>query len=283
MKLYIYQSYYEENQKIDLDVRNFIPYDNVINAEPLLREQPLHKKIYEKHFEEPDAYWGLVSWKWALKTRSTGTFFTKWIKDNPGYDLYFVDPHIVNAAGFKNPFIDGDVSHPGLMDFSQRMVEKLNLSIDLKRDGFHPDLFSTCTFWVGNKTFWDGWFAFWDQCVELAKTEKDLHQFMFGYSDKRHLGFRVINYPFIHERFISFYLYAQNNLRWIKYSYDSKIFYNKVIMDNEFGPDQGALVFYKLMYLLNKKINFCGKSLIKAMSDEQFGHKSPNRTPDGSI
>ena len=279
MKVAIYQSYYTKEQTINLDYRNFIPFDNTENAQPQLREYPLHKKIYEKHKEDKDTHWGLVSWKWGEKIKSDGTFFVRWIKNNPGYDLYFIDPHIQEAAAFKNPFVNGDISHPGLMEFNRRLLKKLNLDIDLDHDGFHPDLVSTCTFWIGNRKFWNGWFSFFEECTQIIKNDRDLFEFAYGPSLKLHLGRPVINFPFIHERLISFYLYKQRNNRWIKYPYDSTAFYNKLTL--EYG-DSG-LVFYKTLYLLQKKEAYCGNKLIKPMTDEEFGHKSKIRTPDGTI
>ena len=283
MKLSIYQSYYQNGQRIELDAKSFIPFDNTKNVEPQMREYPLHLQLYEKHKEEQDAYWGLVSWKWSFKMRATGNFFVNWIKKNPSYDLYFIDPHIVNAAAFKNSFIDGDISHPGLLTFSQKLIDELGLKIDLKRDGYNPNLFSTCTFWVGNVNFWNAWYEFWNRCLSIVESNPAMKRYMFGYGLKTHLGQWVINFPFIHERFISIFLYSQSNLKWIQYPYDSPVFYNKVVQDNEHGGESGALVFYKLMYLLNKKTIHCNNKLIVPMSDKEFGHKSNTRTPDGLV
>ena len=280
MKLSIYQSYYLESQKKLLD-KAFIPFDNTANPAPLLREQPIHSQLYEKHQDETDHHWGLVSWKWHEKTKAEGKFFVEWIESNPGYDLYFIDPNIFDIAVYKNTFINGEISHPGLLKFSQALIDKLGMKIDLLKDGFHPSIFSTCTFWIGNSKFWNRWFQFWMKCNRIIIEDSSMNEFMYGFSKKPHLGQKVIHYPFIHERLISLYLAQETDLKWIQYPLDSKYYHWK--LENDFekrGANNGSYVFYRMMYLIHKKMMHCGDNLIVKMSDKDFGHDSLFRFPE---
>jgi hypothetical protein len=279
MEISIHQSYYEIQQKIVLDPL-FIPYNNIINPTPQLREHPLHVKLYDMHKNNSKCHWGLVSWKWREKIGASGGFFLDWIKTNPGYDLYFIDPNMIEAAVYKNTFINGDISHPGLLKFTQELLNKLEIDINLLNDGFHPSLFSTCTFWVGNKKFWDRWLTFWRKCLDIVEQDKKMHTFMYGFSRKTHLGHPIINYPFVHERMISIFLSQQKNLKWIQYPFDSNFFHFKIT--KQFGErnDKGSHIYYRSMYLIQKKLLHCGSNLVVEMPEMQFGHDSPFRFPE---
>jgi hypothetical protein len=277
MQVSIHQSYYEDRQTILLDP-SFIPFNNVINKTPQLREYPLHVKLYDMHKNNPKDHWGLVSWRWQQKIGTSGKFFLDWIQNNPGHDLYFIDPCIVEAAMYKNTFINGDLSHPGLLKFTQALLDKLEIDIDLLNDGFHPSLFSTCTFWVGNKKFWDRWFAFWRKCLEIVEQDKQMYSFMYGFAKKTHLGHPIINYPFVHERMISIFLSQEKNLKWLQHPFDSNYFHYK--MTEQYGMNKGAYAYYRSMYLIHKKMLHCGSRLIAEMPEDQFGHDSLFRFPE---
>ena len=279
MNVSIHQSYYEDNQSILLDPL-FIPFNNTINKTPQLREHPLHVKLYDMHKNDSNHHWGLVSWRWKQKLGgSSGNFFLKWIYANPGYDLYFIDPNIVDAAMFKNTFINGDISHPGLLNFTQELLNKMEIDIDLLNDGFHPSLFSTCTFWIGNQKFWDRWFDFWRKCLSTIEQDKKLYAFTYGFAKKTHLGHPIINYPFIHERMISIFLSQERKLKWIQHPFDSEFFHYKMTQD--YGSrGKGAYAYYRRMYLIHKKMLHCGSKLIVNMPETEFGHDSLVRFPE---
>lgn len=275
MIIYPYQSFYHNSQRAHLE-QVFIPFDNTVNAQPLLREEPLHLQLYEKHKDEKDAYWGMVSWKWREKIQSGGEFFLEWIQSNPGYDLYFIDPHFAEAAVYKNSFVNGELNHPGMMPFINNLLKDLNIPFDMINYGFHPDLFSTCTYWIGNHKFWKRWRKFWDRCLQIIKNNPEYSNFVFGESKKLHLGNKIINYSFVHERLISIFLIVDQNIKFIHYPYDSKVFFHKTC--HEFSRQKtGPEVFYKLMYLLHRKYMHCGSNKIVLMDEEEFGHESNRR------
>lgn len=275
MKVYPYQSFYSNSQRNFLE-KEFIPFDNIINAQPLLREEPLHLQLLERHKDEKDAYWGLVSWKWREKIHSSGEFFVQWVYDNPGYDLYFIDPHFSDAAVYKNSFVNGEINHPGMMPFINGLLKDLNTSFDMQNYGFHPDIFSTCTYWIGNHKFWKRWRKFWDKCLRIINETPEYKNYVFGLSQKLHLGNRITNYSFVHERLISIFLILDSNIKFIHYPYDSKVFFHKTCQEFS-NKGNGPEVFYKLMYLLNKKYNYCGSNKVIHMSEEEFGYASNTR------
>ena len=271
MNLKVYQCFYLPDQRKFLDLKSFIPYDNTPNLKPELCERPIHEKLFQNHKNDsPDTYWGLVSWKWGQKLQYNGSFFIDWIKKNPGYDVYFIDPNMSNIAVFKNSFIKGDTTQPGILNFSQKLLDKLEININLLEDGINPNISSTCTYWVGNKKFWNKWNAFWNKCLQIIEEDPELKSFIYGYSRKTHIGQDVINYPFVYERFFSIFLTQEKKLKFVQYPFDSKIFHNKMVLDF-IKEGKGSFVYYKLMYLIHKKILYCGDNLLVKMSDDLFG------------
>lgn len=251
MDVKIYQSYYLEKQKEVLD-KSFIPYDNTNGEYPFLYEIPILLDLYKQH-KNTDGYWGLVSWKWFSKISKEGKFFVDWIKDNPGYDLYFIDPNIISASMYSNSILQGEAAHPGYLNYMNRLVKKLNIEIDFSNFIFHPDLVSTCTYWVGNKLFWNRWMAFYNRCMSITDNDAKLSE--FAYKSIEHAG-RVTNHvPFIHERLISIFMLVDDKLKFKHYPYDDSDLYCNVIKkeyDNS-TRDYSELFFYKAMYFLSKR------------------------------
>ena len=97
----VFQIYYKPDQLAMLEPE-FTPYDNTENLRPELREWYVWDKAYQQCCDEGLEYWGFCSQKFNQKTNLTGAQYLEFIDANPGYDLYFVNPAIINEAVFAN-------------------------------------------------------------------------------------------------------------------------------------------------------------------------------------
>lgn len=214
----IYQSFYTPEQFTKLD-RSFIPFNNLKNENPELREFPLMKKLYDEN-KNFDGYWGLVSWKWKEKTSLDGGKFIEWIENNSGYDVYHINPYFA-LAEINNPFVDG--THDGMVEFVDKLLMKLGYKFFIREALFPLNIISSCSFYVANKKFWSQWIGFVETCIEIVKLDEFMNNYMFK-EVSVHLGERVINYSFIIERLFGLFLFLRNsNFKVKHYPYSSRI------------------------------------------------------------
>lgn len=200
MNLQIYQAYYDNNQLSKLDP-NFIPYDNTVNEAPHLREYPMWKKLYGKH-KESDAHWGLMSWRWHEKTGISAHEFKEWVLQNPGYDCYHFDPFSHLANQFPNLWVQGDIWHPGMLKYANKLFPKLGITEPAEHFKYQPEDFGTCNYYIGNNKFWTSILDFFDLCLKYSEEDAEMRRYI--YEDGRMYNGHVIpNFSFVMERLFS--------------------------------------------------------------------------------
>lgn len=219
MNLFLYQSYYSENQLGKLS-SVFIPYNNLSNPTPLLREYPMWKNLYETH-KGTDAHWGLLSWRWMEKTQLEPVEFRDWILNNPGYDVYHIDPFLDVAVTHVNIWTQGDLWHSGMIEFCNRLFPKLGIDIKAEELLYHPEDFATCNYFVGNEKFWRSFITFLDECLNIISSDEELNYYMY---DKKMMynGNMVPNFPFVNERLFSLHNILNRNIKVKKFPIDYK-------------------------------------------------------------
>jgi hypothetical protein len=234
MRINIYQNYHAPELKKYLDPA-FIPNDNTSNENPEFREYWLFLRMYERGKHKEADYTGLLSWKFNEKTSIKGTKFIEFIENNPGYDVYFINPlpFLINAYAFQNVWHQGDFYHPGLLDFMQRVMNKLNYGIDLKsmRNDESTTLF--CNYWVGNVRFWDGYIQFTKPIYDYLMANMDVEEknFVSRIAD-RIIGISYV--PFVFERLFSSLLVMQSSIRFLNYRYSDEDL-NKIPREDRTG------------------------------------------------
>jgi len=246
MNLFLYQSYYSEEQLSKLNPV-FIPYNNLNNPKPLLREYPMWKQLYETH-KNSDAHWGLLSWRWMDKTHLEPELFRDWILENPGYDVYHIDPFLDVAVSHTNIWTQGDIWVPGMIDFCNRLLPKLNIDCRVEEFVYHPEDFATCNYFIGNEKFWRSFITFLDNCLNIIEDDEEMKYYMYDktilYNDNQVPGF-----PFVNERLFSLHniLYRNITVKKFPVSYPN---YKKIYGDMHDG----------LVELYNRKIEMYEKS-----------------------
>jgi hypothetical protein len=150
----IHQIYYLERQRAFLDPA-FIPYDNTENPRPQWAETHVFRKEYASRPCPAGSHVGYLSWKFGAKTRIPGQRFADFVNDNPGYDVYFINPFPIHARLFKSVWEQGEYYHPGITRFSQAVVRRAGYAFDLAGMINDGSTLLYCNYWVGNRTFWD--------------------------------------------------------------------------------------------------------------------------------
>jgi len=212
----IFQIYFDPVQKQHCDPA-FTPYNNTANPNPKLQEWLIWKSFYEGMksgvlSEELDL-WGFVSWRFKQKTNLDGQSIVDWIESNPGYDVYLINPAIVNEAVFANGWEQGEYYHPGISATANKFLSNAGYAdynvnevlLDRTRMGF-------ATYFVATRKFWDGYMAFSNLLFTQAEQDPKIKQEIFGdglsgYSRDASLPM----FAFINERLVGTYMDLQES------------------------------------------------------------------------
>jgi hypothetical protein len=176
----IYQLYFKPEQTELLDSA-FIPYDNTENTRPELREWYIWDKEYENCKQEGLDYWGFVSWKFGEKTGIDGQQFVDFINANPGFDLYFINPCLVNEAVFINSWEQGDLHHQGISDIGNSFLQKIGYeNIDVKSYILDRTMTMFANYIVGSAEFWEKFMTFSRKLFTEAESDPEFYNSVFG-------------------------------------------------------------------------------------------------------
>lgn len=211
----IYQIYFNKSQIISLDP-NFIPYYNPTLNKLKEYEIGVHIENYENKNYLNAKYTGFISWKFNEKTKISGEHFINFIEDNKGFDVYFINP-FPQLSKLKNVWIQGNQYHPEIMEFTQKLFDKIGYHIILKELTNHNNTLLYCNYWVGNKIFWNEYINFIKPLYNYIKHNMTAEETYF--LSKKAAKYRNANYfPFIFERMFSTFLVTnKKNLRYLAF------------------------------------------------------------------
>lgn len=215
----IFQLYYKPEQEELLDPA-FIPYDNTENLRPDLREWHIWNKEYVNCLRDDLKLWGFVSWKFKEKTGLDGQQFVDFINDNPGYDVYFINPALINEAVFINSWEQGDIHHPNISDIGNTFFKKLGYeNLNVKEVVLDRNITMFANYIVGNRKFWDEFMDFSNKLFIEADKDPEFHQQVFGEGMSNYSGDPSLpNFTFLIERLIPTFIEVKQ-LKSIPFGY----------------------------------------------------------------
>jgi hypothetical protein len=162
-------------------------------------------------------YTGIVSPKFGNKTRKAGNEFLQFVRHNPGYDVYFINPFPQNAYWSFNVWHHGETCHPGALALAQRLFERAGFRFSIASMGRNDRrtlLYSN--FWVGNERFWDVFMNLNLRLLDaLERLEPALRALYFRSDPTYHDPVPVM--PFIFERLFSTLLHMEPSIRSLAY------------------------------------------------------------------
>jgi hypothetical protein len=233
----LYQAYVGDNQK-KMIASECIPFDAELNNSIDQREYTLFKFLYEKLNEKKD-HWGLVSWRFKLKTMISENEFLDFSREKikNGYDCVFINPMIGNEAVFANVWEQSHVVHPGMnliTDFSDK-----NKNLDVK-SLYKKSEFSFCNYFIASNAFWKSYIEFVDSIIlEIEDYADKNHEFngVWNGSAQYKKNKNLTMQPFFIERLLSSFLRKNSNFKVINYNYDLAAY------ERKFGHYLGGILF----------------------------------------
>ena len=222
MTVSIYQIQYSDEVIGGFDP-DFIKYDCRAHPENEKREIAHMQRFFDegKRKNNNSQYVGLVSPKFNDKSNLHGDEFIQWIVNNPGYDVYFVNPFPQLQYFHFNVWEQGEYWHPGLLELADYLFKSANFDIKTKclpRNSSNTLLYSN--YWVANERFWWEFMEFvrkFTTAVDsLAKEEKNKF-----FALAPHYAVATY-YPFIFERMFSTFLNINKSFRCLPYPYQKE-------------------------------------------------------------
>jgi hypothetical protein len=233
----VFQNYYADGQERTLDPA-FTPHDGRHNANTHYREVGLFMRLYHSGAYRAGELTGIVSPKFGEKTFIKGADFIRFIRANPGYDVYFINPFPGNAYYSYNVWDHGELCHEGLMVLAQYLFDLAGIDTDVYSIGrnSHTTLLYA-NYWVGNEKFWH---AFMDISVRLIEAIEKLpipaRARLFAldpvYPDP------VPLLPFIFERLFSTLLLIDPTLKGLAYPHSR----DAILRSSAGSPDEPIII-----------------------------------------
>lgn len=140
------------------------------NARPDWREYwPIRQFLLNNVLADNTLY-GFFSPKFGYKTGLGSADVQAFIHQDSGlHDAYFFSPFWDLSSFFINIFEQGDFFHPGLTQASQKFVDSIGLSTNVKFQVTHSQNTVFCNYIVANKTFWLKWLALGERLFFAAE------------------------------------------------------------------------------------------------------------------
>jgi hypothetical protein len=165
--VHLFQIYYDQISEARI-APGFTPLDNSANERPDWCEYwPIRKTLLNKTFDK-DSYIGFFSPKFLDKTALTANDIVAKVQSSTASVLSF-SPYFDQNAAYLNPFMQGDIYHPGLMAASQSILPALNLPLDLSTLVCDRTTTVFSNYFVATHAFWMQWFQYTEKLFALCE------------------------------------------------------------------------------------------------------------------
>ena len=169
----IYQIYYDKRSKSYIK-DCFTPYNNTHgNSEEY--EYGVMRKLYRTHDWDKDSHLGVLSWKFESKIKHYHGGPTKFVssdfvsvcnKNKDSYDVFHMNPSAVDGI---NPWVRGEMFHPGMVATMLDILPKIGISPYLIHLHHNYHTLCYCNYWVANKKFWDDYMSVTERVYAYLK------------------------------------------------------------------------------------------------------------------
>jgi hypothetical protein len=158
----IFQIFYNQKTMGMLD-KGFLPMNNSENLRPEWREYWSIRHYLLSQKIDLDSYYGFFSPKFYEKTNLNSADVFEFMKKQTD-DVVSFSPYFDQIAFFINPFIQGEINHPGLINTSQKFFNHIKTNINIST--FVSDQYTSIysNFFVAKGKFWIVWL---DYCEKL--------------------------------------------------------------------------------------------------------------------
>lgn len=174
-----------EDRHLDEIIPGFESLDFRHNPRPELREFQVFDELYARGEHKSADIVGAVSSRFHAKGLIDGHEVRRWIRANPGFDVYVTNPRPQNVYLCYNNFERGRITHedPLLQERYQRVLDRAKVDLDILHVGRqHARNYGMCSYWFGSALFWDRFMTeLVTPVIRLGRSElgTELHDFLY--------------------------------------------------------------------------------------------------------
>jgi hypothetical protein len=215
---------------------DFLPFDVTADPQPERRETAHMLSFWRQGLHREYPVTGLLSPKFSGKTGIAGSIFNTFVTNNPGYDVWFLNPYPHYFYLAHNIWEHGEIWYPGLCERAARVFAAAGIAIDLNqfpRSTTSTLLFSN--FWAGTTNFWDQFMPFVSEMSKHAEQEPAL------FDECPYEHGTATYYSFIFERLFTTFLVMHPGIRarysnWQRANILELVNETDKLMIREWGP-----------------------------------------------
>jgi hypothetical protein len=203
----VFQIFYDPRQRPLLDP-SFEPFDNRGDAHPLL-EFNVFRKLARTREAAGARLWGALSWKFQQKVGMSGMDLLRLIEGNPGYDVYYCNPHPDTESLYPNLWMQGETSHPNFLLLCNEFFEAAGLPTQVFDEIQPSSAFASANYFIATPKFWQRYLAFVEGAIARAEgsLSKTARKMLYSdAADQRGMHARASYMPHIIERLFSLFL-----------------------------------------------------------------------------
>lgn len=170
---FIHQIFYDEASRRQLSPE-FLPLDNSASPHPDWFELwPMRQYLMTQPLQE-DAWYGFLSPKFTRKFGLPADQLLGILDQARAHeDVLLVSPHWDQAAYFLNVFEQGELWTPGLVDASQRLIERAGLRVELRGMVASSRTTVFSNYLVAKPVFWRKWLELANLLFECSERPDD--------------------------------------------------------------------------------------------------------------
>lgn len=187
----------------------FLPLDVTADPQPDRRETAHMLNFWRNGLHRNYRVSGLLSPNFAERTGFIGDTFNAFIRNDPDFDVWFVNPRPSLFYLSYNIWEQGEAWHPGLCERASRVFKAANVAIDpnnFPRSTRNTLLF--CNYWAGTREFWDQFMPFMEKIAMQAELTRSIEDAAF-YSPTVPTSY----WPFLFERLFTTFLVMRPDIR----------------------------------------------------------------------
>lgn len=137
----------------------FTPFNNQGVAARSL-EFDVFQRLWRDEATADLSRWGALSWRFGAKTGLTGQELLDQVESLDSVDVIFMNPFPRDEALYESSWIQGEISHPGLLELAREILPLVGAAADLVHEPVVSSDFSLCNYFVGNARFWSRYIPF---------------------------------------------------------------------------------------------------------------------------
>ena len=209
-KAQIFQIFYDEKTK-SMVSPDFIPLDNLENLRPDWFEFHVIRKTLKNLEMQKDSFYGFLSPNFSQKTGMSPSEVIEVIRTLPKHvEVVLLTSKSHDLVLFQNIFLQGDYSHPGLLQACEVFFDFIGKPINLRELVTTLDNSVASNYIIAKPIFWRQWLDLADLFFNYVENEKlnNPHNLKnpTGYKGKYETELKV----FVQERLATFLLATEN-------------------------------------------------------------------------